>query len=225
MKTKKLFPFILAFVLAGCVPVLSLNPLYDNQHLVYEDKLIATFTDANDSNVTWGFKNSTKLNEYQLTFTSIEDQKMKKGLFLAYLIKLDGCFFLDVFPKEAPWGEDNELLEAKWPYNSLFFIPAHTFIKIESIEPQLKLWLTDEDDMLKLLKENPSAIGHEIINDKPILTAPTPKLQAFVLKYKDDNRLFSHEIILSRKSVEPNVTCTRDISRDSNQPGKRQLND
>ena len=43
MKIKKLLPFTLAFIIAGCVPVLSLHPLYDDKHLVFDGKLLGTF--------------------------------------------------------------------------------------------------------------------------------------------------------------------------------------
>lgn len=220
MKIKKALFYLLTGILAGCVPVLSLNPLYDNQHLVFEEKIVGTFVDANDSNVTWGFARSNEPNTYQLTFSSIEDQNLLKGLFTVHLVKLNECLFLDVFPKEAPWGDDKETGKAKWPYNSFFCIPAHTFIKIEALEPRLKLRLTDNDSIKKLLKENPNAINHEMVDDKPLLTASTPKLQAFVLKYKDDNRLFANELALVRKQAEPNAPHTPDVSSDSNRTGK-----
>jgi hypothetical protein len=220
MKIKKMLSYLLAGVLAGCVPVMSLHPLYDDQHLVFEEKLLGTYTDADGNNATWEFTRSNEPNVYQLAITSVEDQKVAKGLFAAHLIKLDEHFFLDVFPKEAPWGDEKELGQAKWPYNSFFYIPVHTFIKIETIEPQLKLWLTDDDGLKKLLKENPGAIGYESIDDTPVLTAPTPQLQAFILKYADEKRLFSNEHVLSRKFAEPNVPCTNDISKDSNQTRK-----
>ena len=61
--------------------------------------------------------------------------------------------------------------------------------------------LTDDEGMGKLLKENPNAVEYELADDKLILTAPTKELQAFVLKYADDSRLFSDEIVYSRKKT------------------------
>ena len=101
----------------------------------------------------------------------------------------------------------------KWHYNGFFFVPSHTFIKINSIEPQLKMQLTDDEDMGKLLKEDPNAVRHELVEDKPLLTASTKELQAFVLKYADDSRVFSKEIILTRK-----------ITKDLNEPSRQDPN-
>jgi hypothetical protein len=88
-----------------------------------------------------------------------------------------------------------------WPYNTLFLIPAHTFVKIDSIEPQLKLRLTLESDMKDLLKENPNAVKHTSVGDRLVITGSTKELQEFVLKYANDENLFTDEIILSRKET------------------------
>ena len=56
--------------------------------------------------------------------------------------------------------------------------------------------LTEEEDIMKLLAAEPNAIGFVSVDGKPILTASTKDLQAFVLKYADDDRLFSDEVSL-----------------------------
>jgi hypothetical protein len=85
------------------------------------------------------------------------------------------------------------------PYNTFFLIPAHTFLKIDSIEPTLKIRLTNEDKMKELLKENPTAIQHTTVEKRTVFTAPTKVLQKFVLKYAEDERVFTGEISLIRK--------------------------
>jgi hypothetical protein len=61
------------------------------------------------------------------------------------------------------------------------------------------MWSTNDEDMEKLLKEEPNAVKHTFVEDKLILTAPTKELQNFVLKYADDKRVFKSEIVLVRK--------------------------
>jgi len=83
--------------------------------------------------------------------------------------------------------------------NTVLLIPGHSFIIIDSIEPRLKMrWITD-DAMEELLKEDPNVVKHEFVEDRVILTASTKELQAFVVKYADDSRVFSAEIVLSRR--------------------------
>jgi hypothetical protein len=212
MNAKKCFPFLLAVLLASCVPVMSLHPLYDDKHIVFEEKLLGIFAEPND--ITWEFARSEDPNAYILTYATVseKDRKVLKGLFVAHLVKLDGRLFLDVFPKEAPWADDAGLDQTKWPFNSFFMLPVHTFLKVGFFETQLKLWLTDDDNLKKLLKEDPNAVRNESVEDKPVLTAPTQELQSFVLKYADDSQLFPSEHILTRKTSEP----VKDVNQPKN---------
>ena len=208
MKTKKLLFYLLAALLGGCIPVMSLHPLYNKEDVVFEKNLLGIWVD--DSNeTTWEFKrvvdesDSTykfkRPNEsekaYELVFYNNEDGI--KGSFFAHLVKLENRLFLDVYPSQLPCAKPDP--NEDWVYNIFFLVPVHTFIKIESIEPQLKMRLTDDDEMEKLLKEDPNAVKYELADDKLILTASTKELQAFVLKYADDSRVFSDAIVYSRK--------------------------
>jgi hypothetical protein len=63
-----------------------------------------------------------------------------------------------------------------------------------------------ESEMKKLLEQDPNAINHTIIEDRLVLTASTKELQAFVLKYADDERLFIEAGELYRKTArDPNA--------------------
>ena len=116
------------------------------------------------------------------------------------MVKLKDKLFLDVYPDELPWDMEDPN-QVNWPYNAFFMIPAHTFIKVDSIEPQLKLRITMDDKMEELLKEYPNAIEHILIEDRLVLTAKTKQLQEFILKYADDERLFAEEVTLGRKVI------------------------
>jgi hypothetical protein len=190
---KKLLFYLLAGILGGCIPVMSLHPLFTEKDITFDDKLIGTWVDANGS--TWQFSDANKPEKaYKLIFTDDEGQK---GSFVAHLVKLEDRLFLDVYPDEVPWSEKGPN-KTDWLYDAFFFAPAHTFIKVNEIEPQLKLQITDDDEFKKLLKEDPNVIEHAPIEDKFILTAPTEELQAFVLKYADDSRVFTEQGILNR---------------------------
>ena len=200
MKVKKFLFYLLAALLGGCVPVISLHSLYTEENVVFEEKLLGTWVDEpNSPEAIWEFKRfDDPNNAYKLIFS---DKDGRKGSFVAHLVKLQNRLFLDVYPSELPW-EPEDPNEVKWPYNTFFLIPAHTFIKIDSIEPQLKMRLTNDDKMEKLLKEDPNAVKHMSIENRLILTASTKELQAFVLKYADDNRVFTDEIVLGCKETQ-----------------------
>ena len=196
-RAKKTLFYLLAALLGGCVPVMSLHPLYTEKDVVFEERFLGKWVDdPNSPDTTWEFNRVEETNNaYNLVFS---DEEGKKGSFVAHLVKLGSRLFLDVYPNEPPWEiEDPNKLEL--PYNSFFLIPAHTFIKIDFNGPQLKMWLTNDEEMKKLLKEEPNAVKHTFIEDKLILTAPTKELQEFVLKYADDKRVFRSDIVLIRK--------------------------
>jgi hypothetical protein len=197
MNTRKLLFYMLAVILGGCVPVISLHELYTEKDIVVDKKLCGTWTDdPNSPKTTWEFKSIDEpKNAYKLIFT---DEEGKKGSFVTHMVKLQDRLFLDIFPSELPW-EQEDPNKMDWPYNSLFLIPAHTFVKIDSIEPQLKLRLTLESKMEELLKEKPDAVEHTSVGDRIVLTGSTKKLQEFVLKYADDERVFTEQVTLSRK--------------------------
>ena len=205
MKVKKLLFYLLAVLLGGCVPVMSLHSLYTGENVVFEEKLVGTWVDdPNSPKNTWEFKRIDKTKSaYKLFFS---DNKDNKGSFVAYLIKLRNKLFLDVCPDKLPWELDDPN-KAKWAYNSLFLIPAHTFIKIDSIEPQLKMRLTNDEELEEqLLWKDPNAVKHTSIEGRVILTASTEELQAFVLKYADDKRVFTDEVVLNRReNKKPNT--------------------
>ena len=199
MKTKRFLFYLLGAVLVGCGPVMSLHPLYNKEDVVFEKKLLGAWVgDSNTNKTTWEFKCPNEPQKaYELIFTDGEGQK---GSFEVYLVKLDNKLFLDIYTALSPL-EIAEPNSVKWPYNQFFFVPAHTFIKVDSVEPQLRMRLTNDEEMEKLLKEDPNAVKHELVEDRIILTASTKELQAFVLRYADDKRVFTEEIVLSRKKT------------------------
>jgi len=198
--------------MGGCVPVFSLHPLYTKENVVFKQELLGTWTDPNSDNSIWQFeRNDESKNAYTLLVDFGNDDGAK-GLFEARLVKLKDQLFLDVYPAERGFEETMEPLEeaAKdpnnsiWPLNFVFIVPVHTFLKVDSIEPTLTMRLTDDDLMEKLLEQDPKAVKHTVLEDKFVLTASTKELQAFVLKYADDERLFSLPIVLKRiKAKDP----------------------
>lgn len=198
MNTRKLLFYMLAALMGGCLPVMSLRPLYTKENVVFDKKLLGTWVDdPNKPEVTWQFKSIDEpKNAYKLIFTGEDGMK---GSFVAHLVKLQDKLFLDVYPSEVPW-EAEDLDKMEWPYNTFFLVRAHMFVKIDSVGPKLKMRLMMETQLEKLLEENPDAIEHVVAEDRRFLTASTKELQAFVLKYADGDKIFTDEIVLERKN-------------------------
>ena len=195
MKTKKLLFYLLAALLVGCIPVMSLYPIYTEKEVVFEEKLLGIWVQQ-DSNNVWEFKHPDESEKvYEL---NLYENEVKKGVLTARLAKLDERLLLDVHPTKFP-SEQEDVEKIKLPYNAFFFTPGHTFAIIDSIEPQLKIRWSIDDELEKLLKEEPNAVKHELVEGRVILTASTKQLQSFVLKYADDKRVFPAKVVLTRK--------------------------
>lgn len=185
MKTKKLLFYTLAVLLVGCVP--SLHPLYTGKDLVFNEKLLGTWADKENR---WTFQKGTDPNSYKL---SVTDEK-GKGRFIAYLVKIDNMLFLDLFPEEPELEQAND-------FYKLHLVGVHTFIKVEQIEPMLKVRVMDPGKIEKMLEDDPNLLKHEKVKDRIILTASPKELQKFMKKYANVVEVFGDPSELKR--VEP----------------------
>ena len=197
---KKILFYSLAVILGGCVPVLSLHQLYTKESIVFEEKLLGVWVDdPNNPETTWDFERPEKQDPndkaYRLTFSGKDG---KKGLFTAHLVKLDNKLFLDVYPAESPCDVEDPN-KVRWPFNIFFMVPAHTFLKVGSIGPELKMSLTNQDKIKEFITENPQAVRHEIVEENVVFTASPKELQEFIKKYADDKRVFVDEMVLQHK--------------------------
>jgi hypothetical protein len=212
MRAKKFLFYLITILLGGCVPVMSLHPLFTEENLVFEEKLLGTWVDdPNSPKSTWEFKrvedsaqkegelNPPKKPEKAYKLILLNNEDNTKGSFYAHLIKLEDRLFLDVYPSQLPCAQPDP--NEDWLLNTFFLIPGHSFVIIDSIEPRLKMRWTNQDELKKLLKEKPDAVKHELVEDGIILTASTEQLQQFVFKYADDERVFSEETILTRSKT------------------------
>jgi hypothetical protein len=201
---KKVLFYLLAALLGGCVPILSLHSLYTEEDVVFEEKLLGTWLeDPNKPESTWKFKRIEEPNNaYNLV---LSDEEGKKGSFVAHLVKLEDSLFLDVFPDEFPCDTDDPN-KTDWLYNVFFLVPAHTFLKIEQIEPTLKMRIMEPDNVEEMLENDPNLIKHEIVQERPVLTASTKELQKFMKAHANDEGLFGEPSKMKRvQPKDPNA--------------------
>jgi len=205
MRTKMLLFYLLAVLLGGCVPIFSLHPLYTKKDVVFKQELVGVWADPNEPEGPWEFKRNDASKDAYKLIVNLDDHAL--GLFDAHLVKLKYQLYLDVFPAQEGFEQTMQSLEepakdpnnAVWPLNFFFAVPVHTFIKVDLTESTLKMQLTDDDLMKKLLEQNPKAVEHAVIDEKRIiLTASTKELQAFVLKYADGDKLFKKPTVFKR---------------------------
>ena len=103
--------------------------------------------------------------------------------------------FLDLYLTKV---EGDNLKVNAWA--SISLVPAHLLLKVEQIDPALKLAAINPDWMQTYLKQHPNAIAHRVVSDSNIvLAANTDELQKFVLAHFDDKEFFADAMEMKRK--------------------------
>jgi len=171
----------IALIASACVQ--SLHPLYTGKDLIFEPALLGEWVEAKpDSKSTLTFS-KTGDKEYKLRSGDPGD---KQSIFIAHLVELGDKLFLDVKPDPASERDCSGL-------------PWHMFFYISQIQPTLRMWDRNDKWLEKLLKKNPAALKHEIVDGDLVLTASTKQLQSFVLRHVNDKSAFTDPTDYARK--------------------------
>jgi len=166
---------LVGWLLAGCVP--SLNPLYLEENLVFEPELLGVWAEKPGDKERWTFERAGD-KAYRVVYEDDEG----RGEFDVHLLKLGEKLYVDFFPD----GEAMEGLQRNGFYK-FHWLPAHTFARVDAIEPELKMAFMDADWILKHLSANENSIAHVRRGDKEvILTASTKALQTFVREHASE---------------------------------------
>lgn len=164
----------LSLLLAGCLPV-SLQPYYREADVRFDEALIGVWSGSNEKGEvknSWTFGKGDK-QSYELVIK----EGTNTSPFVAHLFAIGEQRFLDLYPHED--GLKDVALESTY---KVALIPGHLFLRVDQIEPSLKMSVMKIDWLKDYLKKNPKAIKHEwVSNDEtPVLTAATEDLQAFL---------------------------------------------
>jgi hypothetical protein len=190
MRIKILLLFALA--LSGCVP--SWNPFYTEKDLVLDPALVGTWQPVEvkeSSKEAWAFT-KTGDKSYRLAQT---DEDGHKADFEARLFKLKAHVFLDLYLAKV---EGDDLKVNAWA--SISLVPAHLLLKVEQIEPALKIAAMNPEWIKTYLKQHPNAIAHRVVSDGNIvLAASTEQLQKFVLAHLNDKDFIGGAMEMKRK--------------------------
>jgi hypothetical protein len=193
MRTIKTRTLLIALLtLAGCVP--SWNPFYTAKDLVFDPALVGTWrpVEAKEgTKETWAFTKASD-KSYQLAHT---DEEGRQAHFEVRLFQLNGSRFLDLFLTKV---EGDGLQVNAWATVSL--VPAHLLLKVEQIEPALKLAAMNPDSLKTILKQHSDAVAHQVLPEGNIvLTAGTGELQKFILAHLKDKDFFGDPMEMKRR--------------------------
>jgi hypothetical protein len=172
MRTQRIGFGLLVVFLMGCVP--SLHRLYDDDTVTFDPRLVGRWVQGND---VWTNVLTFEQGEGRSYKLVLVDENDKTARFVAHLVRLEGMLFMDVFPGEITDPTMHDVYKRH-------LIASHLFWKVDSIEPQLKLAVTNSDTISTMIKDDPACIRHEKMDegDQLVLTADTKDLQKFVVK-------------------------------------------
>lgn len=171
----------------ACVP--SMNPIFTDQDLVFDQALLGRWTDL-ESTESWEFSYADD-KEYKLVYT---DELGKKGVFKARLARIQGKTFLDLTPMRSP--------DVMNDFHRSHFFRTHTFVQILQKKDSYSVSYLEPKWLKERLTRDPHAVGHLIVEGDVLLTDSTSNLQKFVLANIDAKEAFSEPIEM-RRSTEP----------------------
>jgi len=180
---------LILFSLTGCV--YSIHPLYTEKDIIFDPALIGEWSEQ-DSDGIWTFT-TTDNKAYNLIYA---EQGKKQGKFIVHLVKLKGRLFLDIYPDTSEL-KDNPLYD--------FLLPLHVVMRVEQIQPVLKMAMIDGEWLSKTLESNPKSISYEKTDKGLIFTSKTSELQTFFIKYAKTKDAFGELSNMTKKTIENTI--------------------
>jgi hypothetical protein len=159
---------------SACVPLPSLNPLWDEGHAVCEPGLAGTWiSDDNDEIITIA---ETGRKEYRMVYVSGEDASQYE----VHAVRLEGRLFLDLFP-------DKEIVEERL-HGEVYLplIPTHFFLRADLGPDRLELAAIDDEAIGRKRERGETEIPLVKWDDGLLLTAETGLIQELVIRFADD---------------------------------------
>ena len=186
-------PIVLLAVLlsSGCVPIPSLNPLWDEAHLAVLPELEGLWTDKDGDEVLE--ITAVEKSSYRLTYWS----KDESSRYEVHAVRLGDRFFLDFYP-------DEEVLEERLKGEAYMpLVPTHFFARISLEGDLLKLALLDDEALQKKVESGEASVSLVKWEDGVLLTAATPAIQQLMVLFADDKRLWDEPEVFVRVPVRP----------------------
>lgn len=174
---KTLLVISLMLIMAGCVPTLTLQPLWDKQHAVSEPALEGRWISAEGDSI---LKVTSQNNEYRLDFASEDGTSHYEG----HLIRLGGQLILDL----SLDSHASEKLIANQAFVPI--LAMHFFARIRIEGDKMHLGLLSDEDMEKQIDAGKVKVQWTKTQDAVLLTGSTAELQEAVGKLAGDSEIW-----------------------------------
>jgi hypothetical protein len=185
---KTILILFLGLSLYGCVPQLSLYPLWDKEHLASEPALVGTWVNENGTE-SIQIKEESHQN-YLAVYYCKDGEKSSQSSFTLHMVRLEGALFFDFEP------EQNALEERLKPELYLPLINAHFFARADVQGDELRFSVLDDTAFLNKVKKEKIDIRLERPNpavDDYVLSAKTEEIQKFLSVYGADRDLWEEK--------------------------------
>ena len=178
----------------GCIP-LSLNPLYRDKDVVFEQWLVGVWRGEESRYV---FERGEE-GAYRLTMSEVDGSKDAVMRFKAHLLRLGKYTFLDLASSETmdDFEEATDSMES-WGFLQ---VPAHVFVRLKRTDDTLGLAILNQDWLKEALAHKKVRLDYTLEDDRLLLTAPTSKLQSFVKKCAGNDDAFEEFDKLQRAAT------------------------
>ena len=175
---KTILILFLGLSLYGCVPQLSLYPLWDKEHLASEPALVGTW--ANEEKSEFIQIKEESYRNYLAVYSIRDGEKSSQSSFTMHMVRLEGALFLDFEP------EQNALEARLKPELYLPLVNAHFFARADVQGDELRFAVLDDTAFLNKIKNEKIDLRLERPNpaaDDYILSAKTEEIQKFLSVY------------------------------------------
>jgi hypothetical protein len=177
MRTVWMTPVFAAVLLTGCGDLPSVEGLANKGNTVFDPALVGAWN-SGDAVVIVQAGNDQR---YRIHWLGAEDAE---GPETPRLVRMEG--------RLVKIG-DQRILDLTASNPGAFAIPCHVFVRVRPVKEGLKLQFVDS----KWIREQvPSSLASFVQDNHPVLTAPAPQIEAFLLKFGLDERALDDPILL-----------------------------
>jgi len=184
----------LLLVMAGCIPTLTLQPLWDKEHAVSETAFEGRWISA-EGDSTLRVTNRVKDAKYSLDFASEDGVSHYEG----HLIRLQNYLILDLSLEE---DAAEKLIDGQ---AFAPVLPVHFFARVRIEGDKLYIGLLPEDTLEKKIEAGMVKVQRSKTPAGVILTGDTAELQAIVSKLAGDSEIWEESLFYRTSSVLPST--------------------
>lgn len=165
-----------ALLLTGCGDLPSVQGLANKGNTVFDSSLVGAWNSGDAVVIVRAGKDQS----YRIDWLGAEGDETPR------IVRMEGRLFKI---------GDQRMLDLATSAPGAFAIPCHVFLRVRPVAEGLKVQFVDS----KWIRgQVPSSLASFTLDDHPVLTAPAPQVEAFLLKFGFDERALDDPILFRR---------------------------